>query len=532
MTGNGSGSGFSDPGIYAHPQSTGGTQQSHTTQSQTDAAYNNYGLHHYHGNVQNLDQVNQTVSQQDQSKYGPLVGPLLNLINGHGEVDDKLTSTAKNLKQGLDIRSAPASVGAHYEGIPHQELYNSVTQSVDPGSVGDVSDTWLGIGNKLTNLQTTVAQSIASSQTSWSGQAAEQARQSIATLGNKSGQAGQASQLAGVLTAQQSEALTTAKNSVPPPPKPPYSAAVAQQQLQTIQDPIAFAKQAASDQAKASAQQAAHKLAAHVVQQYDQTVSQTSASMPAFAPAPPVAHPGQHVPVSTPGPTGPGAGPRGGGPTAPGSVTPIGHVAATHTPGGRPSDTVVGPTIPGVDGNQQTTTAGFVPPGSTGGGPGVSGTGPFGTGGGPGGGGGSTGGGLPGEFGMGGFGAGGGSGFGAGGSGFGGSGAGGAGGRFGGGSGGSGGLGGSSGAAGGSDAAGAGRSGVGAGAAAAEEGAMGGGGAGAAGARGSSGMGGMGAGRGAKGQGDAEHKRPDWLLENDEGIFGTDELTAPPVIGE
>jgi hypothetical protein len=525
MTGNGSGS--SDPGIFAHPQpSTGAVQQSQATQSQTDAAYNHYGLHHYHGSVQNLDQVNKTVSQQDQAKYGPLFGSLLNLMNGHGEVDDKLTATAKNLKQGLDIRSAPPAANAHYGGIPHQELYDSVTQSVDAGSVGDVSDTWLGIGNKLTNLQNTVAQSIASSQVTWSGHAAEQARQSIASLGNKSGQAGQASQLAGVLTAHQAEALSTAKNSVPPPPKTPFSAAAAQQQLQTIQDPIAFAVQAAKDQAQAAEQQAAHQMAAHVVQQYDQTVSQTSASMPAFAPAPPVAQPGQHGPVATPGPTGPGGAPPGGGPTAPGSVTSGGPTSGTHTPGGHTASTVTSPDFPGVDVDQQTSTAGFVPPASSGVGPSVGSTGPFGTGGGGTGGGAGSTGGLPGEFGMDGLGGGGfaagvgGGGLGAGGGGVGGAGSGGAGagGRFG----------GASGAAAGGDAAGGGRSGVGAGAAAAEEAAMG-----PAGSRGAAGgMGGMGAGRGAKGQGDSEHKRPDWLVENDEGIFGTDEMTAPPVIGE
>ncbi|NKQ58148.1 hypothetical protein HFP15_35345 [Amycolatopsis sp. K13G38] len=56
--------------------------------------------------------------------------------------------------------------------------------------------------------------------------------------------------------------------------------------------------------------------------------------------------------------------------------------------------------------------------------------------------------------------------------------------------------------------------------------------AGAAGRGGASGMGGMG--HGGKGQGgdDEEHQRPSWLVEEDpEGIFGTDEKTAPPVIG-
>jgi hypothetical protein len=42
----------------------------------------------------------------------------------------------------------------------------------------------------------------------------------------------------------------------------------------------------------------------------------------------------------------------------------------------------------------------------------------------------------------------------------------------------------------------------------------------------------MGAGRGAKGQGDGEHKRAAYLVEADpDSIFGTDERTAPPVIG-
>lgn len=58
------------------------------------------------------------------------------------------------------------------------------------------------------------------------------------------------------------------------------------------------------------------------------------------------------------------------------------------------------------------------------------------------------------------------------------------------------------------------------------------GGMGQPGAPGASGMGsGMGRG-GQRGKDDAEHKRPSWLVETDEGIFGTDQLTAPPVIGE
>jgi hypothetical protein len=529
MTGNGSGAGWTDPGIYAQPRRAGGAQPPQPTQSQTDAAYDDYGLHHYHGNVQNLGQVNQTVSKQDQSKFGPLFGPLLNLINGHGEVDDKLTSAAKSLKQGLDIRSAPPAVNAHYQGISHQALYDSVTKNVDPASVGEVSDTWLQIGNKLTNLQTTVAQSIASSQVTWSGHAAEKARQSIAKLGNQSGSAGQSAQLAGVLTAHQSEALSSAKNSIPPPPDPPFDATAARQQLQTIQDPIAFATQAAADHAQASAQQAAHQMAAHVVQQYDQTVSQTSASMPAFAPAPPVVKGGKHVLAGLPGASGPVGGPGGGGGASlprvgSGSGSGVGGVGAgSGGAGGRHAAGGGVAVPPGLSKSQQTSAAAFVPPADGG----VSGVGPGG--GGPGGGGlgvgGAGAGGLgAGGLGIGGFGAAAGvgdpGGFGAG-----------AGAGAGGGGAGGGGKWTGSGAAAravGADGSGGSRSGVGGAAAAEEAAAL----RGAPGARGAGGMGAMGGGRGAKGQGDSEHKRPAWLVENDEGIFGTDELTAPPVIGE
>jgi hypothetical protein len=44
--------------------------------------------------------------------------------------------------------------------------------------------------------------------------------------------------------------------------------------------------------------------------------------------------------------------------------------------------------------------------------------------------------------------------------------------------------------------------------------------------------GGMGAGRGQRGKDDEEHKRASFLVEADpDSIFGTDERTAPPVIG-
>jgi hypothetical protein len=508
--GNGTVSGWTDPGVYATPPAT-------------NNVYGHYGLHHYNGNVQDVNQINSVASQNDKKKYGGVFGPLIHVLNGSTEVDSKLSATAKSLRQGVDVRSAPSAPNPVYQAIPHQTLYDSVTKGVNPGAVGDVSQTWLEIGNSLARLQDTVAQKIAGSEVTWTGAAAEGARQSIAKLGNQSGQAGQAAQLAGVLAGQQQEALSSAKNTIPPPPNPPFDPAAAQQQLQTVQDPIAYATQAAADQSKAAAQQAAHQLAAHVVQQYDQTVSQTSASMPAFAPAPPVTKPGGPGAPTMPAPPNGGNPSLGGNPaprfgSTPGSNNPV---RPPRNPGGSTSPWTPpnsGPTSenpPTNGGDPNTHTSGYVPPNTRN--PGTDPFGPPET---------STGLGDGGPFGVGSAGEfGSGAGFGGSGTGFGGAGS---------------GMAGLGSAASGSGPGGSGAAGGGAGT-------SGTGGAGTSGTGGQSPTGAaeealtgarststtpMTGARGQRGQQDKEHKRPSWLLESDEGIFGTSELTAPPVIGE
>jgi hypothetical protein len=72
---------------------------------------------------------------------------------------------------------------------------------------------------------------------------------------------------------------------MPPPPSHPFDAGAAERQLQTVTDPIAFATQAAADQHAFQQQKAAHQEAALVVKEYDTTVAQTSRHLPAFASA-------------------------------------------------------------------------------------------------------------------------------------------------------------------------------------------------------------------------------------------------------
>lgn len=202
---------------------------------------------------------------------------------------------------------------------------------------------------------------------------------------------------------------------------------------------------------------------------------------------------------SVPGPNMPGAGMPGA--NMPGSNMPGANMPGSNMPGSNMPGGQYNPNIPGSDykppsWNDGTSASGFTPPK-------IPGAGGFGPGSGGGGGGGFGGTDIPGAGGFGpdggGFGPGGGSASGAAIPGSGASGAGAA---------GRGGMG-----PGGAGGAGAGRGGMG--------GMMGGG------------MGGMGAG-GAKGQGGGDEERSSKYLVGDDpnDIFGTDELTAPPVIGE
>ncbi|AHH95484.1 hypothetical protein [Kutzneria albida] len=518
-----------------------------------DSARDRYHIKQYN-DVPTIEQLRQQAIQEGEAKYGPLFGPLLGMLHSGEKVDQQ----EQQLNNGVMKRAAPGNPAIHYEGIPHQALYDQVNNEVDSGRVAQAGDTWVGIGNSLAKFGDRIAGAIANSESSWTGASAESARQAIAQVANKSGEAGKASQLAGMLTHQQSSALDSVKANVPKPPANPYDPATAAQQLQAAQtDPVQYAKLADGFRQQAAQEKADHQKAAQAVQTYDQTLSTTAQSAPAFAPPPQVANPGGG---ETPQPGGGTPGYTGGGTGGfnPGGVGPGGGGGGYRPGGGGTGGTGgVGPggggwtppgQLPGGGGSGSTGTqgtggstppgtgyppGGIMPPGGyppgwgdppTYGGPGPGMPGPGGPGYGlpPGGPGGSG----PG----GGNGPGGGRGFGPG-SGTGGPGAGGPGGRGGFGAGaGSGAAGAGAGGA-GSRGAGAGAS---AGAMAAEEAAGRGGLGGARGAAGQPGAGGM-AGQGGKGgkKGeDGEHQRPSWLVEADpDEIFGTDEKVVPPVIG-
>lgn len=470
--------------------------------------YSRYGVQR-HSEVQTGQQVQERVTTEIHERYGPFVGVVVGLVQGSGRVDDMLDAQAAQLKGQVLTRSAPPQPNAHYIGIPHQQLHDSVNNGVDPGAIGEIGDIWTQIGNELATFNDDVVSAIGDSETNWTGKAGDGARQALANMGNRAGETGTAAQLAGTLFTQQSRALSDAKNNVPPPPAQPYDAAASRERLMSITDPIQFVQQAAADKAAFQQQQADHEQAARAVETYDRTVAQTAAAQPAFAPEPPAppkdpVDPGRPPIAPNPGFTGQGNTPPpqvGNDTTNPSwTAPPTQNPGTTNTSGLNNNLGGNGPNLGNQGGSNNQLGGNNV---NLGGGP-LPGTKT--TQGGPGG---RTGGGPGGRSGSGGVGAG------------------------------SGRLPGAGTALGSPNAAkGFGPDGS-AGVMPGNEGATGRGGATSAGAAGRGGaaggaMGGMGAGA-AKGKGeeDIERTSPSYLLEPDpDDIFGNDTLVAPPVLGE
>lgn len=375
----------------------------------------------------------------------------------------------------------------NWESYSSEQLYNFATQSNSPTTADDLGRAFNEGGNSLAEAANGLLDAVSRLDGAWSGVAADSAKSALAPLAQAAGLAGQTAQLMGVRMSQQSVAATEVRKL------PPAKEFDQQQQLNAM---LAGGPSAMTADLKAQkdAADAVKREQISYLNTYTASMSAVDAQTPSFVP-----------PKETIG-TGSGSGSGFGGYRATIPDTGTGSTFTPTTTGGPNTryTGVAGPNggaSPGfVGGEDQTDQAGYVPtPGMS---TGTSGYTPpstttappstFGPGGGPGGG-------AP-SAGAGGFGGGFGS-FGAQG-------------------------GGAGGAAGGAPGAGSGATPKGGvptsisptGSAAGRGGAGG-------------GMGGAGRGKGEK-EDDDEHDRPAYLVEGDpESTFGSDALTAPPVIG-
>ncbi|SDH90672.1 PPE family protein [Actinokineospora alba] len=393
----------------------------------------------------------------------------------------------------------------HYAGQSHESL-KGMTDPADAGAVQEVADGWQQLGTQLNQAGILLQQAVFGSEAGWTGPAADAMRHRLSQVAEWSVKSGDNFTEASKAITRQAESAGDAKNAMPEPvpydPKQMFSDAAP--------NPFKMAALTWEIPQQYDKHQAAHAEAAEVVAHRDVSMIAAAASVPPFAPPPTLEGGG-----GTGEDADSGMGDRRNHDR--GSWTgDLGGSATTGTSGvgtGQGSSGVAGQGGPGN--STGTTASGWVPPTTNGGGP----NGPY-----PG---------VPGPGQGGPNNAGnnffpGGGGYGPGDP------------RGGGPRGGGGGGSGSTGGRGGGAGSGAGNGGgpgsgarAGAGAFGADAGSRGGGAGGAGGGRGgAAGMGGGGGGGRGQGGEDEEHTRASFLQEADpDALFGSDEITAPPVIG-
>ncbi|MFD5828010.1 PPE domain-containing protein [Lentzea sp. NPDC060358] len=163
----------------------------------------------------------------------------------------------------------------------HQELYAAVHNNNDPGQAGQISSDWSKYGNELTEASRTINSVITSSESKWTGAAAEAARDAMKKLGDWVDETAKTAVEVGGKVADQGRVMESARAQMPAPVEFDWMRAAA---ALTQPGTTAFLL-ATVDIAVANAvSRAAHDEAVSVMTAMETSSRQIDSSVPAFKP--------------------------------------------------------------------------------------------------------------------------------------------------------------------------------------------------------------------------------------------------------
>jgi hypothetical protein len=165
----------------------------------------------------------------------------------------------------------------------HQQLYDMAHQGIDVAGANAVAAKWATLGQALQEIGDELSQALAASVDGWQGQAADQARGSIAALSTWSGEAGQtASDVSGCVSIEANNA-ENARRTMPEPVVGPRVAIPADSPLPN--DAFGSAIHLVRDpHGPTQKQRSAHEEAARVMQQFQQASQEVYGTVPQFSP--------------------------------------------------------------------------------------------------------------------------------------------------------------------------------------------------------------------------------------------------------
>jgi len=203
-----------------------------------------------------------------------------------------ISNQQQTLAQDVNTRSAPAVGGNNYLNYSHDSLYGMVNNGLDAGQVGSSSQAWNKVSNSMVNISKTLNTAATSTESSWTGNAADSARSFHTGVSGWTGSASESAQLVSDNMYNQSQAAQSAKSAVPKPV--PYSFSNELTDFFTAPNP-AVGMNTIND--KLAAQQKAHQAAANAA-----SIATTGVQRPSSRRMPMAATRASYTPASSAGP--------------------------------------------------------------------------------------------------------------------------------------------------------------------------------------------------------------------------------------
>lgn len=186
--------------------------------------------------------------------------------------EEQIAKARQSLDQDIQLRNPGAPPTTMWDNATHEQMQQTITDNADSAAVAVTSEEWVSLGNELTEHQQNLADAINDSMSDWQGSGGDAAREHLASVGKWLGNTAQGSSLTGRQQEIHSQALNETQKQMAANPPVQFSAQDANARLQTITDPVQFAQQASQDMATLAQQQASRQQAARIMTQYDDTV--------------------------------------------------------------------------------------------------------------------------------------------------------------------------------------------------------------------------------------------------------------------
>ncbi|MFD8497584.1 hypothetical protein [Amycolatopsis sp. NPDC059657] len=199
--------------------------------------------------------------------------------------EQRLDEARRGLDAGLELRPSAAVPRTAWENASHEQMNDAIFKDANSATIAESSEEWVRVGNELAHHQRVLADAIADSTADWRGAGGDAVREHLAGVGKWLGVTAQGAALTGRQQQIHSQTLNETQKQMAANPPVAFSPQEANARLVQITDPVEYALRSNEDLKVYQAQQAGREQAARIMTQFDETVGSATVT-PAFPPPP------------------------------------------------------------------------------------------------------------------------------------------------------------------------------------------------------------------------------------------------------